>query len=77
MINQKQVGVFIAEERKNQNYTQKQFAELLGVNSRSVSRWETGRTMPDYALLDDICSLLHVNVSELLAGERNYPSSGN
>lgn len=73
MIDQKQIGAFIARERKKKNYTQKEFAELLGVNSRSVSRWENGRTMPDYSLLGDICRLLDINICEsyLMHGLRN------
>jgi transcriptional regulator with XRE-family HTH domain len=49
--------------------TQEQFAEKLGVSNRSVSRWENGKTMPDYSLFPSICETLRVSVSELLEGK--------
>ena len=69
-MDQKRIGAFIRDTRKEAGLTQEQFAEKLGVSQRSVSRWETGRTMPDYALLPDICEVLQVNVAELLGGAR-------
>ena len=41
-MDQIKVGKFIAELRKEKNLTQEELAELLGVSSKSVSRWENG-----------------------------------
>lgn len=41
-MEQQKVGSFLKGLRKEQNLTQEQFAEQLGVSGRSVSRWETG-----------------------------------
>ena len=69
MMTQENIGKFIAEKRKENNMTQEQFAEKLGVSNRSVSRWENGKTMPDYSLFPSICETLRVSVSELLEGK--------
>lgn len=69
-MNQVNVGKFIAALRKEKNLTQEQFADNLGVNNRSVSRWENGNCMPDLSLLEMISAELKVSVSELLDGKR-------
>lgn len=69
-MDQQQIGKFMAELRKEKEMTQEQFAEKLGVSNRSVSRWETGRCMPDLSLLSFISEELGVSVSELLNGRR-------
>ena len=69
MMTQENIGKFIAEKRKENNMTQEQFAEKLGVSNRSVSRWENGKTMPDYSLFPSICEILRVSVLELLEGK--------
>lgn len=74
MINQ-QIGSFIACLRKEQNLTQEQFAEKLGVSNRSVSRWENGKTLPDLSLMRSICKLSGITLPELLNGKRRDPSS--
>lgn len=62
--------VLLEGGKKEKQLTQKQFAELLGVNDRSVSRWETGYCMPDLSLLQVISEELEVSISELLNGRR-------
>ena len=69
MINQR-IGSFIAALRKEQNLTQEQFAEKLGVSNRSVSRWENGNTLPDLSLMENICRITGVTLPELLEGNR-------
>lgn len=69
-MNQEKIGAFIRDIRKENGLTQEQLAEKLGVSQKSVSRWETGKTMPDYALLPGICEVLNINVAELLGAER-------
>lgn len=73
MMNQR-IGAFIAALRKEQNLTQEQLAEKLGVSNRSVSRWENGNTLPDFSLMEHICQITGVTLSELLAGARQDPS---
>ena len=68
-MNQEKIGIFIREVRKENGLTQEQFAEKLGVSQKSISRWETGKTMPDYSLLPSICEVLGVNIAELLGAE--------
>ena len=69
-MNQEKTGVFIAECRKQKNLTQEQLGEILGVSSKSVSRWENGKTMPDLSMITILAEELNVEVSELLNGRR-------
>ena len=69
MMTQENIGKTIMEKRKEKNMTQEQFAEKLGVSNRSVSRWENGKTMPDFSLFSKICETLEISVSELLEGK--------
>ncbi|MBQ9005245.1 MAG: helix-turn-helix transcriptional regulator [Atopobiaceae bacterium] len=71
MIDQQSIGAFLRELRQAQGITQEQLAAELGVSNRSVSRWETGRTMPDFDLLIELAKRYDVSVDELLAAERN------
>lgn len=70
MLDQEKIGRFIAGRRKEKELTQKQLAEQLGVSDKAVSKWETGRSMPDNAVLFELCALLETNVNELLSGEK-------
>lgn len=45
-MNQIKIGEFLKELRKEKGLTQEQFAEQFNVSRWSVSRWETGQTMP-------------------------------
>ena len=69
-MNQENIGKFIAALRKEKKLTQEQLAEKLGVNHRSVSRWENGRCMPDLSILENLSEELGIGVSELLKGKR-------
>ncbi len=69
-MNQQEIGRFISELRKEKKLTQEQLAENLGVNNRTVSRWENGHCMPDLSLLGILADELGVSVSELLNGRR-------
>lgn len=62
-------GRFLAELRKEKGWTQAELAQQLGVSDKAVSRWETGRGLPDTALLLPLAAVLGVSVGELLAGE--------
>lgn len=69
-MNQQKFGVFLRQLRREKGLTQEQLAEQLCVSNRSVSRWETGRNLPDFALLPQLAQLLGVGMEELLNGER-------
>ena len=69
-MNQEKIGNFIAAMRKEKGLTQAQLAERLGVINKTVSRWETGKNMPDYAVLKDLTRELGITVNELIRGER-------
>lgn len=68
-MDQGKIGKFIAEMRKEQNLTQQDLAEKLGISNKTVSKWECGNGMPDYAVMESLCSVLNINVNELLSGE--------
>lgn len=70
-MNQEKIGTFLRQLRTESGKTQEQLAEQLGVNNRTVSRWENGRTMPDFVLLVELGRLYSVTVDELLEGERH------
>ena len=69
-MDQIKIGKFIAECRKNINLTQMQLAERLNVTDRAVSKWETGRAMPDSSIMLELCNILGITVNELLSGEK-------
>ena len=68
-MNQKQIGRYIAEKRRIKNLTQAQLAEQLGISDKTVSKWECGRSMPDYALIQSLCETLDISVIELIEGK--------
>ena len=69
MMNQIKIGAFISERRKAKGWTQSQLAEKLEITDKAVSKWETGRSMPDLSLFLPLCTLLEVSLNELFAGE--------
>lgn len=69
-MDQEKIGRFLKQLRQEKGLTQEQLAEQLGINPRTVSRWETARTMPDFALLVELGRRYGVTVDELLDGER-------
>jgi len=62
-------GSTIKALRERKSYTQKQLADLLGVSDKAVSKWETGKGLPDITLLEPLAKTLGVSVAELLSGE--------
>lgn len=69
-IDKKKFGFFVAELRKEKNFTQKELAEKLFLSDKAVSKWETGNSLPDTALLIPLSELLGVSVTELLMSEK-------
>ena len=70
-MDQKKIGAFLKELRREKNLTQEELAEKLGVSNRSVSRWENGVTMPDFDLLIELADFYETDVREILDGERS------
>lgn len=68
-MDQVKIGKFIAERRKAVSLTQAQLADRLGITDRAVSKWETGRAMPDSSIMLELCSVLKITVNDLLSGE--------
>ena len=64
------ISRFIAERRKALGLTQRQLAEQLSVSDKAVSKWETGRGLPDVLLMPPLCAVLGITVNDLLSGER-------
>ena len=69
-MDQIKIGKFIAEMRKEQNLTQQDLAEKLGISNKTVSKWECGNGMPDYAVMESLCDVLQININEVLSGEK-------
>ena len=69
-MNQVKTGRFIAEMRKQQNLTQREFADILGISDKTVSKWECGNGLPEVSLMLPLCAALGVTVNDLLSGER-------
>ena len=69
-MDQKKIGKFLKELRKEKGVTQEQFAEVLGTSGRTISRWETGSNMPDISLLVEIADFFDVSIPEIINGER-------
>ncbi len=68
-MEQVKIGKFIANKRKEQGLTQLQLAEKLGITDRAVSKWETGKSLPDASLMPELCKLLKITINDLLCGE--------
>ena len=70
-MNQKKIGEFIRELRKEKGLTQEQMAEHFNISGRTVSRWETGANMPDISIISEIAGFFEVDIREIINGERD------
>lgn len=68
-MDQVKIGKFIAMRRKKVDLTQVQLAEKLDITDRAVSKWETGRALPDSSIMLSLCDILKITVNDLLSGE--------
>ena len=68
-MNQTAIGSYIAHKRREQNLMQEQLAQQLGVSNKTISKWENGKCMPDYNIIEPLCDALHVTLPELMDGE--------
>lgn len=74
-MDQEKIGAFIATLRKEHSMTQKELAQRLGVSDKTISKWETGRGLPDISIMRSLCETLDVSINELLSGDRLDVSS--
>lgn len=74
-----EIGTMIQRLREQQNLTQKALAERLAVSDKTISKWETGRGLPDMSLFQPLAEALQVSISELFSGVQivNQNRSGN
>ena len=68
-MEQIKIGKFISECRKKKGLTQKELAEKINVTDKAISKWETGRGIPDSSIMIDLCKELNITANELLSGE--------
>lgn len=73
MVEPLELGRFISTCRKEKNLTQKQLGEELGVTDRAVSKWENGKSFPDIGLIEPLCQILDISVSEFMLGKKIEP----
>ena len=73
------IGKLIFSLRKEKNLTQKNIADALGIQSKTVSKWECGLGCPDLSLWPDLSAILGVDMKQMMEGEitSNKPDSGN
>ena len=68
-MNQIKTGNYIAGLRKEKNMTQRELAERINVSDKTISKWETGKSMPDLDSIGALCETLGVSVNEIISGE--------
>jgi len=73
-MKQEKIGAFIANLRKEKGWTQKELASQLGVSDKAISKWETGKGLPDMGMLIPVSELLGITVDELLTGGKRDAS---
>ena len=64
------IGAFIESERKAKKLTQAKLAEKLFVSEKTISKWETGKGIPDTNSLPKLCEIFGISINELLNGEK-------
>ena len=65
------IGNYIMTKRKELTLTQEQLAEKVGVSSKTISKWECGKSLPDHNIIELLCNVLKITTSELINGEDN------
>ena len=70
-MNQIKIGNYIQLKRKEKNMTQEQLSEKLCISNKTISKWECGKALPDYSIIEELCEVLEISTTELLSGEDN------
>ena len=65
-MDQIKTGAFLKELRKEHNLSQEQLADRFNTSSRSISRWENGKTMPDISMMIELAEFYDVDIREIL-----------
>ena len=68
-MDQVAIGARIKAARERVHLTQEQLAERIGVSNKTISKWETGKCMPDYSVVKNLCEELEITIAELMDGE--------
>ncbi len=68
-MDQLKIGNFLLINRQRKKLSQDQLAAKLGVSGKMISKWETGKCMPDYSVVKKLCNVLEITVSEMMNGE--------
>ena len=63
------ISKFISTARTKIGLTQKELADKIGVSDKTISKWETGKSLPDISYYEPLCDALNIKVNELLSGE--------
>ena len=74
-MNNKTLGQFIAELRKEKGFTQRELSEMLQVSDKTISHWERDESSPDISILPELSAIFGITVDELLKREKNPPLS--
>ena len=69
-MDSEKIGKFIADLRKEKNLNQLELAEKINISNKAISKWETGKGIPDSASLVELSSFFHISINEILLGER-------
>ena len=67
-MNYNKVGNYIKDKRKERNLTQSELAEQLNLSFQTISKWETGVSLPDSSILIKLSEMLEVSVDKILNG---------
>ena len=70
-MDQVKIGKLIAKLRKDKGLTQAELGDMVGVGYRAVSKWETGKTLPDISNINYLSEILGITSDELLRGKLN------
>lgn len=62
-------GKLIKELREKNNMTQLELANMINVSDKTISKWETGKGLPDISLINSLAQVLKVSIIELMRGE--------
>lgn len=69
-MDQIKIGRFIAQMRNEAKLTQKELAQKIGISDKTISKWETGKSLPDISYLESLCDSLGISMNELLSGQK-------
>lgn len=65
-MNQEKIGAYIMQKRKEKEMTREDLAAAVAVSERTVRQWESGKYVPDYFVINDLCEELDISVGELV-----------